>query len=147
MATHYSLLTWRAPRTEEPGGLWSMGSQRVEPDWSDLAHIHPIPTCRGNGLLKGPRLLCSWEQEVWVASLPTWSSLGIADSALHPLILSSFLPSLPYFPLVCLLLYFLKNDPFAFLRNPSVCPSPPSTGYIPGGHGRKQTLSKCILNE
>ena len=29
LATHYSLLAWRIPRTEEPGGLWSMGSQRV----------------------------------------------------------------------------------------------------------------------
>ena len=29
LATHYSLLAWRIPWTEEPGGLWSMGSQRV----------------------------------------------------------------------------------------------------------------------
>ena len=27
MATHYSILVWRIPRTEEPGGLQSMGSQ------------------------------------------------------------------------------------------------------------------------
>ena len=29
MATHSSILAWRIPWTEEPGGLWSMGSQRV----------------------------------------------------------------------------------------------------------------------
>ena len=29
MATHSSLLTWEIPWTEEPGGLQSMGSQRV----------------------------------------------------------------------------------------------------------------------
>ena len=29
------------PRTEEPGGLHSMGSQRVRQDWSDLAHTTP----------------------------------------------------------------------------------------------------------
>ena len=29
MATHSSILIWRIPRTEEPGGLQSMGSQRV----------------------------------------------------------------------------------------------------------------------
>ena len=29
MATHSSILAWRIPRTEEPGGLQSMGSQRV----------------------------------------------------------------------------------------------------------------------
>jgi len=29
MATHTSILAWRIPWTEEPGGLQSMGSQRV----------------------------------------------------------------------------------------------------------------------
>ena len=29
MATHSSILTWRIPWTEEPGGLHSIGSQRV----------------------------------------------------------------------------------------------------------------------
>ena len=29
MATHSSILAWKIPRTEEPGGLQSMGSQRV----------------------------------------------------------------------------------------------------------------------
>ena len=30
MATHSSILAWRIPWTEEPGGLQSMGLQRVE---------------------------------------------------------------------------------------------------------------------
>ena len=30
MATHSSTLAWEIPWTEEPGGLQSMGSQRVE---------------------------------------------------------------------------------------------------------------------
>ena len=29
MATHSSLLAWKIPWTEEPGGLQSIGSQRV----------------------------------------------------------------------------------------------------------------------
>ena len=29
LATHSSILTWRIPGVEEPGGLQSMGSQRV----------------------------------------------------------------------------------------------------------------------
>ena len=29
MATHSSILAWEVPRTEEPWGLHSMGSQRV----------------------------------------------------------------------------------------------------------------------
>ena len=37
MATHSSVLAWRIPGTGEPGGLPSMGSQRVGHDWSDLA--------------------------------------------------------------------------------------------------------------
>ena len=32
MATHSSILAWRIPWTEEPGGLQSMGSQRVGND-------------------------------------------------------------------------------------------------------------------
>ena len=32
MATHPSILAWRIPWTEEPGGLQSMGSQRVRHD-------------------------------------------------------------------------------------------------------------------
>ena len=34
---HSSVLAWRIPGTEEPGGLPSMGSHRVRLDWSDLA--------------------------------------------------------------------------------------------------------------
>ena len=32
MATHSSTLAWKIPRTEEPGGLQSMGSQKVRHD-------------------------------------------------------------------------------------------------------------------
>jgi len=37
MATHSSVLAWRVPGMEKPGGLPSMGSHRVGHDWSDLA--------------------------------------------------------------------------------------------------------------
>ena len=37
MATHSSILAWRIPGTEEPGGLPSMGSHRIRHNWSDLA--------------------------------------------------------------------------------------------------------------
>ena len=33
MATYSSILAWRIPRTKEPGGLQSMGSQRIGHDW------------------------------------------------------------------------------------------------------------------
>ena len=41
MAIHSSILAWRIPGTEEPGGLPSMGSHRVRHDWSDLAAAAP----------------------------------------------------------------------------------------------------------
>ena len=33
MATHSSILAWRVPRMEEPGGLQSTGLQRVRHNW------------------------------------------------------------------------------------------------------------------
>ena len=42
MATHSSILSWRIPWTEEPGGLQFRGSQRVGHDWSDLAYTQCI---------------------------------------------------------------------------------------------------------
>ena len=36
MATHSSILAWRIPWTEEPGGLQSTGSQRVGHDGAYL---------------------------------------------------------------------------------------------------------------
>ena len=41
-ATHSSILAWRIPWTEEPGGLQSIGLQGVEHDWSDLARTYRI---------------------------------------------------------------------------------------------------------
>ena len=43
MATHSSFLAWRIPGTGEPGGLLSLGSHRVEYDWSDLAEVAAVP--------------------------------------------------------------------------------------------------------
>ena len=40
MATHSSIVAWRIPWREEPDGLQSMGSQRVEHDWSTLVCMH-----------------------------------------------------------------------------------------------------------
>ena len=45
MEIHFSIFAWRIPWTEDPGGLQSMGSQRVGHDWSDL-------TCRAQKTMK-----------------------------------------------------------------------------------------------
>ena len=39
MVTHSSILAWRIPWTEEPGGLQSTGSQRVGHDWATSLHF------------------------------------------------------------------------------------------------------------
>ena len=39
MATHSSIPAWEIPWTKEPGGLQSMGSQRVRHDWVTLLHF------------------------------------------------------------------------------------------------------------
>ena len=41
MATHSSILAWRIPGTEEPGGLQSMGLQRVGHNWA-TKHTHNV---------------------------------------------------------------------------------------------------------
>ena len=38
--THFNILSWRIPWTEEPGGLQSVGSHRTRHNWSDLACMH-----------------------------------------------------------------------------------------------------------
>ena len=46
MATHSSILAWRIPWTEEPGGLPSTGLQRVGHDWATSLHFNLLePQC------------------------------------------------------------------------------------------------------
>ena len=40
MATHCSILAWRIPWTEEPGGLQSMGSQSVGHNGASNTYTH-----------------------------------------------------------------------------------------------------------
>ena len=44
MTTHSGILAWEVPWTEEPGGLQSMGLQRVRYDCSDRVHSLDFPT-------------------------------------------------------------------------------------------------------
>ena len=55
MATHSSVLAWRIPWMEEPGGLQSTGSQRVGHDWATSLH-----------LIYGTRILNSLDPWQWV---------------------------------------------------------------------------------
>ena len=48
MATHSSILAWKIPWTEEPGGLQFMGSQRVRHNWVNNTQTHTF--CLSNNM-------------------------------------------------------------------------------------------------
>ena len=48
MATHSSILAWKISWTEEPGGLQSLGSQRVGHDLATNTHTHILCLCMSN---------------------------------------------------------------------------------------------------
>ena len=75
MAPHSSTLAWRVPRTEEPGGLQSMGLQRVGHDWA--TSLSCIGEGNGNPLqcscLENPRDGRAWWAAVYgVSQCRTW---------------------------------------------------------------------------
>ena len=45
MATHFNPLAWEIPWTEEPGGLQSMGLQRVGQDWATENYFYLVCKC------------------------------------------------------------------------------------------------------
>ena len=55
MATQSSILVWKIPWTEEPGGLQSMGLQRVRHDWA-----HPYYLALTKKLIRAQRFLKYW---------------------------------------------------------------------------------------
>ena len=71
MATHSSILAWGIPWTEEPGGLPSIGSQRVGHDWATKYSKHLFQSVQ-------------WLSHVWLFAIP-WpaarqASLSITSS-------------------------------------------------------------------
>ena len=91
-ATYSSILSWRIPWTEEPGGLQSIESERVWHDWSDLADMHAsLPkgyicytlssqsrdrTLQADSLLSEPPgkplALLALEQIIWLGKSKEW---------------------------------------------------------------------------
>ena len=100
MATHASIVPWGIPWTEEPGGLQSMGSQRVGHDWSGWAHTGYKAQnlgCKAVGLLL-------WRQSLLtlVTTEFSWEMLGVdshVDFVFPPHFLSVFFPGLELFML------------------------------------------------
>ena len=76
MATHSSVLAWEIPWTEEPGGLQSMGSQRVN---------HGLATKQQQALSYQDMLTC----QAAIAASPGWWE----NTPNCPLVGNSLVPS------------------------------------------------------
>ena len=78
MATHSSVLAWRIPRMEEPGGLQSMRSLRVGHDWATSLSLSCIGEGNGNPLqcscLENPRDGGAWWEAIYGVE-QSWSRL------------------------------------------------------------------------
>ena len=59
MATHSSILAWKIPRTEEPGGLQQKGTQRLGYNWATSLSNHKIVFHMKQELLK--KVIKSWK--------------------------------------------------------------------------------------
>ena len=76
MTTHSSILAWRIPWTEAPGGLQSMRAQRVRHDWASNTFTlewWKAPCCPGPGSM--------WIWGILFIAFPgvCWSSKGCSD--------------------------------------------------------------------
>ena len=91
MAFQSTILAWRVPCTEKPGGLQSMWSQRV--NWVTNVHTHMDLT------FQVPMQYCSLQHRALLPSLVTsttgycllWFHLFIHSGVISPVILSSIL--------------------------------------------------------
>ena len=94
MATHSSVLAWRIPWMETPGGLQSMGLHRVGQDWSDLVvvvvHLPVFWNCH-----KSPKSLPMYFLEKkknlpkWTCTVQTCIVQGSTGLWFYPVIISS----------------------------------------------------------
>ena len=88
MATHSSILAWRMPWTEEPGGLQSMRLQRVGHNWvtnirgcTHMGLILTLNFCIQTTLIHSGNSVCSLKGEFFVCFL-LFAWFGCAKSYL-----------------------------------------------------------------
>ena len=78
-ATHSSILAWRIPWMEEPGGLQSTGSQRVGHNWANSLHFPSTGDLLDPGI--EPRSPALWVDSL--SSEPPEKSLGKGAEVHH----------------------------------------------------------------
>ena len=96
MATHSSILTWRIPWTEEPGGIQSMRSQRVGHDCATSFHflfsldIRPHPCILPHKMLWPARSSNQNYEHTTQCDKITWGSLLETDWPAHSWLIITF---------------------------------------------------------
>ena len=107
MAPHSSTLAWKIPWMEEPGGLQSMGLQRVGHDWASSLSLFTFMHWRGNGnplqcsCLENPRVRGAW-----------WAAVsGVAQSQKQLKRLSKTVKSVVLGTVVCCVSCLVMSNP------------------------------------
>ena len=91
MVPHSSTLAWKIPWMEEPGGIQSMGSLRVEHDWGTSLSLSCIGEGNGHPLqcscLENPRDRGAWWAAIYGVA-QSWTrlkQLSSSSSSIHPI--------------------------------------------------------------
>ena len=141
MATHSSILAWRILWTEEPGGLQSMGLQRIgQTEWLSTKHWLYSLCCT---VYSYSLLILSIMDFTYLSPIPLLP-LTSSISPLGPLVYSLYLYSLsPSFLLYSLLLLLLSSFSRVWL-----CATPWTAAYQASpfmGFSRLYSLGCCIF--
>ena len=87
MATHSSILAWKIPWTEGPGGLQSMWPQWVRHNWAQHQFQKAVPEGEGYEVVRKGHVLSIWRFLIWDIrdeQLPTiYRSKRHAEKILH----------------------------------------------------------------
>ena len=70
MATHSSIHAWKIPWTKEPGGLQSMGSQRVRHDWATSVRVSML-------VYMGLPWWLSGKESAWRHGFDPWTRISL----------------------------------------------------------------------
>ena len=76
MAVYSSILAWKIPWTGEPGGLQSMGSQRLGKEYNKGVYCHPVYlTYMQSTSYKTPYWMNHKLESRWLGEIPTTSDM------------------------------------------------------------------------
>ena len=150
IATHSSILAWKIPRTEEPSGLQSMGSQRVRHAWMythtyTYTHTLLISIIYFDTSAQFSHSVVHLFAIPWTAALQASLSITNSQSLLKLMFIESVMPSnhlilcCPLLPLPSIFpsIRVFSNEPVLCIRWPkywsfsfSISPSNEYSGLI-----------------